>query len=175
MMNTFQIATSKAVTALLIGLRFTVGCQTGHLSRSNAKSQLEGILKQHPNRNLVLTQVGRISGNCLDKPTVDPKRIYDNEWAVFSATGCITIRPIRKNVYDVELTQLGTGTIDGLKYAHRETADCDEWQVSFVLSKFDSLDVTGIVEDGVHAKVDTSMSFVNNSSWAGASETMFSA
>jgi hypothetical protein len=31
--------------------------------------------------------------------------------------------------------------------------------VTFSLSQYDHLDVTGIVEDGVHAKVDTTLTF----------------
>jgi len=79
---------------------------------------------------------------------------------VLSATGYLTVLPIKKHVWDVELTELGKRSVSGKKYGHEQKGNCDEWQVTIPLSKYDHLDVTGIVEDGVHAKVDASLTFV---------------
>ena len=112
-----------------------------------------------------------ISGNCMAEylrtrgmlankyiSNYDPVE-SDFGAAVLSTTGYITLRPVKKHVWEVELTQLGKQAA-GEKYAHTLAADCDEWQIEFVTSKYDHLDVTGIVEDGVHAKVEASVTFV---------------
>jgi hypothetical protein len=152
------VGASLAVVGMVCLL---ASCQS-HLTRSNAKSQLEG-LQESPH---VYAHVGTLSGDCggLHDPNYDPTFDYGN--AVLSATGYVTIRPVRRHVWEVELTQLGDRSVDQLvmgdggKYAHDKEGDCDSWQIDFALSKYDHLDVTGILEDGIHAKVETSTTFV---------------
>jgi len=90
-------------------------------------------------------------------PGYDPVE-SDKGDALLSAAGYIAIRPIREGVWKVELTRLGSQAA-GEKYAHKQATDCDGWQVDFDLARYDHLDVTGIAEDGAHAKVDASMTF----------------
>lgn len=101
----------------------------------------------------------RWTRSVLGLPDYDPLQ-SDTASAILSATGYITIRPLKKHVWSVELTESGTKSITGDKYAHEQRGDCDQWQVTVPLSKYDHLDVTGIVEDGVHAKADASLTFV---------------
>lgn len=143
-----------------------VACNNGHLSRSQAKSQLETLARQTQQRNSdgshdLLVRVGKVA-NC------DPSS-YSKEYdpvesdvttAVLSATGYLAVRPVKKHVWSVELTERGNHSITGEKYGHEQNGECDEWQVTVPLSRYDHLDVTGILEDGVHAKVDASLIFI---------------
>lgn len=149
--------------SLALMLFTLAACNSGHLSRSKAKSQLEIAAREaqqlNPNGpHSLITQIGTVSGSCYDQTNYDPVE-FDKGDAVLLATGYITTRSIKKNVWQVELTQLGQQAL-GSKYAHTQKPDCDDWQVEFPLSKYDHLNVTGIVEDGVHAKVDASLTFV---------------
>lgn len=136
-----------------------VACKSGHLNRANAKAELEKAQQLNPyGPHSLMTHIGTVSGSCYDRTNYDPVQ-SDKEDAVLLATGYITTRSIKKNVWDVELTQLGQQAL-GSKYGHTQKVDCDDWQVEFPLSKYDHLDVTGIVEDGVHARVDATFTFV---------------
>lgn len=132
-----------------------------HLIRSTAKAQLERAFKNSSKYNLT-TNIGTISGNCLDLPNHTSDKLdfvqSNKTYAVLSNTGYITIQPVKNHVWDVEPTRQGNGSI-GAKYGHTQKTDCDEWQVEFVMAKFDHLDIIGIVEDGVHAKVDTLLAY----------------
>jgi hypothetical protein len=148
--------------AIIALVPMLAGCN-GHLSRSRAKSQLEEAARQvrdpdgpHP----LLVRVGTI---CGVSDYYDPVQSR-SEYIVLSAAGYLTIRPVRlrgrKSVWDVELTESGRKTIGGEKYGHEQNGDCDEWQVTIPTAKYDHLDVTGIVEEGVHARVEAAQIFV---------------
>jgi hypothetical protein len=150
-------------TTLALALALTSAACNGHLTRNGAKSQLEAVVKaeqkgpaQSPR---LLISTGTVSGTCYGIADSDLVK-FSGEMSVMSSAGYITTRQVKKNVWDVELTQLGQQALDGPKYGHKQETDCDEWQVDFPLSKYDHLDVTGIVEDGLHAKVDASLTFV---------------
>jgi hypothetical protein len=139
---------------------------TRHLTRSQAKAQLEKAAKQEQDKNpdgphCLLLKVGKVADCEASRypPNYDPVE-WDKTTAVLSATGYVTVHPIKQRVWDVELTELGTHSISGEKYAHNQRGDCDDWQVTIPLCKYDHLDVTGIVEEGVHAKVDATLTFV---------------
>ncbi|MGA2725712.1 MAG: hypothetical protein ABSG79_25295 [Bryobacteraceae bacterium] len=141
-------------------------CSSGHLTRSNAKSQLEKAAQQAQQQNpdgphSLTIHIGTVSGKCYNEPMMQDYDPVANskEDALLSTTGYVTLRPVKKHVWEVELTQLGNQAA-GEKYAHTQKTDCDAWYVQFPLSKYDHLDVTGIVEDGVHAKVDVLLTFV---------------
>ena len=123
---TNKIATSKAVAAVLIALLFAVACQTGHLSRSNLKSRLDKIAKQAQQQNpdgphTLLVSIGTVA-DC------EPNRIRsgydpvedDASSQVLSATGYLTIRPIKQYVWEVQLTERGKESIAGEKYGHEQ-------------------------------------------------------
>ena len=152
--------TTKTLLSLTLALA-SAAC-SDHLTRDNAKSQLEAVVKteQMGLSPRLAIQIGTVFGNCSGlTPNYEPVQ-FDPHYAVLSATGYVTARPIKKYVWEVALTQLGQQAIDRPKYAHEQQADCDEWQVDFPLSKYNHLDVTGIVEDGLHAKADASLIFV---------------
>jgi hypothetical protein len=150
----------------IVGLPLIVltACSS-HLTRPAAKSQLEQLAKQAKEQNpdgphSILVKIGTVA-NCEPSTSSghDPVE-SDDSTAVLSATGYMTIRAIKTHVWDVELTELGNQSVAGDKYAHEQKGDCDQWQVTIPLAKYDHLDVTGIVEEGVHAKVDASLTFV---------------
>jgi hypothetical protein len=150
------------VTATVPGL---TGCGS-HLNRSNAKAQLEALLKQEQKlspfgRESLTSHVGTVSGTCIDLPLSSDPVEDDTDNAVLAAAGYLTVRPIKPHVWDVQLTNLGAqaNSTEG-KYGHQQNTDCDDWQVSLPLSRYDHLEVTGIVEDGVHAKVDANLTYV---------------
>jgi hypothetical protein len=154
----------KPVTAFSLGvlLLISTACNR-HLSRSNAKAQLEQLAKQEQSdgTHTLLLKIGRVA-NCEPQPyqtNYDPVQ-YNAESAVLSKTGYVTIRPVKRHVWDVELTDIGRQSLAGEKYAHEQKGDCDQWQVTIPLAKYDHVDVTGIVEEGVHARVDTAITFV---------------
>jgi hypothetical protein len=66
---------------------------------------------------------------------------------------------LKPHVWDVQLTERGLKDVEGGRYAHEHKNDCDQWKVSFPQAKVDHVDVTGIVEDGVHAKVGAIIAF----------------
>jgi hypothetical protein len=159
---------SATLFGALVLLTFTA-CNSGHLTRPNAKVKLEQLAKQEQQENpfgphSMSVKVGTVA-NCEPAPNSPPGYFYDPvqrgaDYAVLSATEYITIKPIKKGVWDVELTERGKQNIALEKYAHEQKGECDEWQVTFPLSKYDHLDVTGIVEEGVHGKVDATFTFV---------------
>ena len=84
----------------------------------------------------------------------------DPTYAMLVANGYITTGFVKPFVSYVLLTPLGDNATDGPEYAHQENLDCDEWQVSLNLAKYDHLEITSILENGVHANVGSSEEFV---------------
>jgi hypothetical protein len=156
----------KKRLAVIIGMTgLLVSC--GHLSRSNATHQIEE--KQKDVEEHAFLWVGTVSHNCDDKKDEDlipgahssyPDPVQsDKVYAVLSATGYITIRPIKEHVWNVELTNRGK-EVAGRGIFPTKTIDCDAWEVPITLEKFDSANVSGIVEDGADAKVEVDLRYV---------------
>jgi hypothetical protein len=139
-------------------------CSGGHLTRSRAKSQIEEKLKPTKGTNgpnTMYVDVGTVSPSCSDIPELggyDP--IESNEkYRMLSKMGYLNIRSIKAHTWQVELTEHGK-PIAGEKYGHiQKGSDCDEWTVAIPLDRFDHFDITGIVEEGAHARVDVSATF----------------
>ena len=142
---------------------------TKHLTRDKAKAILDGVAKQNVAGNpdalrYILIQTGLISPNCEKDGAV--MKDYDpvensNETAVLVAAGYLTATQVKPHVWTVEPTEQAQK--QGLftdRYAHRTGANCDQWQSTIFLARYDHLDVTGIVEDGPHAKVDAAFTFM---------------
>ncbi len=155
---------------LLVIACLLASCQTDHLSRSDALSQLEDVVKipgVTPTTHSLGVFVGTVSGNCYDLANFDLVALL-NDYAVLSAAGYITIRPLRNHVWDVELTQLGKQGTDQMvnevemtsEVGHKRRINCDSKLVVFQLSKFERFEVDRILEDGVHARVDAHIAFV---------------
>lgn len=161
--NPHAMNTTTPIHTTIVPVLSLAACNSGHLSRPNAKAQLEAMERQNQDptgSHSVSVRIGTVSGTCYGTPDRDPVQ-FDTDDAMLSATGYLTVGAIKKYVWDVQLTELGNQNIVGAmgKYAHKQDIDCDSWQVTFSLSQYDHLDITGIVEDGVHAKVDITLTF----------------
>jgi len=77
----------------------------------------------------------------------------DKIYSRLSATGYITIVPAKGHAWNVQLTELGKKAA-GERFEHLQTTDCDAWDVPVDMATVESVDVMGIVEDGVNAKVE---------------------
>jgi len=153
---------SRFVAAISIVM--LTGC-SGHLSRSKVDSEMRQQY-QCPNHacfpgfgghELFLT-IGKVTGSCYNLTNYDPVQSDSgSEYKALAQAGYITIKPEKRHVWNVSLTQAGQQAIKDAPYAHTQKADCDSWQVSLPLSTFQDLIVSGVLEDGVHAKADISV------------------
>ena len=147
-------------------LTLMTACDGGHLTRATAKAQLDPLFKKATSINSggphpLLFQIGTISGACNESVSKDYDVVESGaEYPVLSSTGYITIQQIKKHAWRVELSERGRKSIAGEPYGHKQNGDdCDQWQVSMPLAKYDHMDITGILEEGVHAKVDLAIVF----------------
>jgi hypothetical protein len=151
--------TTRTGVPLTVGLSLLlISC--GHLSRPNAAAQI--TKKTSPNN--VYPWVGTISHTCDDTlygklglelglgATPDPVQ-HDHIYDALSSTGYITIQPIKEHVSKVDLTALGK-TVAGTPFSETHATDCDASKVHITLATLKSVDITGIVEDGINAKVN---------------------
>lgn len=150
---------SLSFAALLIAVN---GC-SNHLSRSNAKSQIEREMsaeKADRSRFIKLANIGRIEEHCYDQESgtsdFDPVEV-DNDAKALAQTGFITVKSMGTHSWDVSLTNAGKAAMLGSPYAHKQKGVCDYWQVSFALARLDTFSITGIQEDGPHAKADVTV------------------
>jgi uncharacterized membrane protein len=74
-------------------------------------------------------------------------------FAVWAPHATKANRNIVRNLQKVEMSE-------GPVQIYTQRGDCNYWQVTFPISRYDNIEVTGIVEDGIHAKVDVSTLFV---------------
>lgn len=147
-----------------LGSLLLAGCSS-HLTRSRAKTELDQLVKRNLERgqdspHALLFQIGLVSSGC-DESLNDFDPVESGaEYPMLAATGYLTVTPVRKHVWRVELTDLGKKSIAGQPYAHKQNGtDCDQWQVTLPLAKFDHVEVTGVLEEGVHAKVQIAAVF----------------
>lgn len=154
----------KQTLSLAVALAVVNGC-SGHLSRSNAKNKIEDEIKLeqknvHDPRvssNELLT-IGRIDAHCFDQNT-GISSIYDpvegTDYKALAQAGFITVKSLgTAHSWEVSLTDTGKGATVGDPYAHKQQEVCDYWQVNLPLAKWDAFTITGIQEDGVHARAD---------------------
>jgi len=164
-MRQAQFESMRQALLLVCGALILTACG-GHLTRTMAKAQLDELAKQAQRQDLgaphsILASIGTVA-NCEPisySSTYDPVESSDST-AVLSATGYMTVRPIKAHVWDVELTEIGNQSVAGEKYGHDQKGECNQWQVTIPLANYDHLDITGIVEEGVQARVDASFTFI---------------
>jgi hypothetical protein len=158
----------QRLTAILLEavVFLSAACSDGHLTRSRAKAQLDALSKKANSDNSgphpLSFLIGTVSGACSDSLALKDYDTIESgaEYPMLADTGYLRIKLLKNHVWRVELTELGKKSIAGEPYAHKQSGDdCDQWQVSMPLSNFDHLDVTGVLEEGVHAKVDVSFTF----------------
>jgi hypothetical protein len=152
-MQTKDLTPFLACPALAL-LALTGGCHSGHLTRSAAKAKLEKAAKDEKESmaSIIMLKVGRVSGNCSGSRDYDPVGA-DPNYSVLAEAGYISIRKITTYLSEVQLTERGRQAV-GDKYGHTQKADCDSWQVNIPLTQYDHLEVTGIVEEKLQARVD---------------------
>lgn len=147
-MNSQILIRSAAIS--LVGL--LANC-SGHLSRSRVKSELTTAFQQDasPGGMKLLIEVGKVSKECYDLP-VD----YDSrdDYKALGRTGYITLESVGDHIWSAALTDSGQRARSGEPYNHVQKTTCDSWIVSLPLSVFSTIDVTGILEDGPHAKAN---------------------
>jgi hypothetical protein len=149
---TITIPLAIAVPMAVCSAVYTVS-DHGHLSRRNAATQLDGAAKFPYAGKEMLFHVGTM-GSCNPFGGFNPETDVDT--SILTVGGYISVRKIKAGLWDVELTDLGTKSINQQqrKYGHARHGDCDYWQVSLPLSEYDHLEVTGVVESGSFSKAD---------------------
>jgi hypothetical protein len=153
---------SRFVAAISIAM--LTGCSS-HLSRSKVDSEMRqqyqcphsACFPGFGGQELLLT-IGKVTGSCHGVTDYDPVQSdYRREYKALAQAGYITIKPEKRHVWNVSLTQAGRQAIKDAPYAHTQKGDCDSWQVTLPLSTFEDLIVSGVLEDGAHAKADISV------------------
>ncbi len=154
-----KLAALVLATAALSGL----SCSgSGKLTRPEAQARLEeqlGIASIFDPK--VTINTGLVSGYC----TLDPSIAKDYDpiarqqgYALLKQLGAVTIEATDfKHAYQITLTDVGKKWEDGSPYGHIQTQHCDEWQVDLPVANVTGVQVTGIQQEGDHAKVDASL------------------
>jgi hypothetical protein len=147
-------------TLSLALLLLTVGGCSNHLSRSNANNQIEREIQrgqaEESQRVVVMkfVNVGRIEEHCFSQGLSVYDPVEKNDYKALAQSGFVTVKSMGTHSWDVSLTDAGKTAMVGAPYAHKQQGLCDYWQVSLALAKWDTFNVTGIREDGPHAKAN---------------------
>ena len=154
-----KLATLVLATAALSGL----SCSGSRkLTRPEAQARLEeqlGIASIFDPK--VTINTGLVSGYCTLDPSIakdyDPTARQQG-YALLKQLGAVTIEATDfKHAYQITLTDVGKKWIDDSPYGHIQTQHCDEWQVDLPVAKVTGVQVTGIQQEGDHAKVGASL------------------
>lgn len=130
-------------------------CSSSHLTRSAAKSCLEGQgwgwYFHHKTEQSIL--IGKVSPSCCEVYDVPVSSIIGNLKALQTA-GYLTVTSEGPEVWNIALTEMGNKatTAPGL---HTQNGICDYWHSAFVFADFDHYEITSILEvdNGLHAEV----------------------
>jgi hypothetical protein len=135
---------------------------SGKLTRPEAQAQLEEQLRIASIYDPKVTiNTGLVSGYCALDPSI--AKDYDpiarrQSYALLKQLGAVTIEATDfKHAYQITLTDVGKKWVDGSPYSHTQKQHCDEWQVDLPVANVIGVQVTGIQQEGVHAKVDASL------------------
>jgi hypothetical protein len=153
-----------ALVVLLIAL-FILGCDSGKLNRAKAEAALDAARRasdMYPPE--VSAPVGKVSGFCnkfarkagtAAKQDVMAAAVDRGYYSPLQRIGAITVETTAQPlVYNVVLTDLAKRTA-GKAYDHETfESTCDLSHVNIIVAKYDRVKVTGIVQQGVTAKVD---------------------
>jgi hypothetical protein len=94
-----------------------------------------------------------VSGYCYDIYTPNYNPTSNLDYKVLVKLGMVTITPVSK-AWQVEFTEAGKRAVQGEPYAHTQKTNCDSWQSNLPVAVFDGIEVTGIQQEGIHAKAD---------------------
>jgi hypothetical protein len=147
----------KAVVFLLTSVLLLVGC-SNQLTRDDAKTKItketklfESLTEKH-----LLTEIGHIEAPCYRVESYDPVE-GDKQLRLLSQLGMLSIQSSGKHKWDVALTEEGKKSIKGEPYAHTTNKACDYSSVDFPTAEIDRVEITGIQQEGTHAKVEATL------------------
>jgi hypothetical protein len=140
------------VVIILLTASLLIGC-SNNLGRGEAQRAINKAVKTVPRPKTLLIRTGLVSGYCYDIYTTNYNPTSSLDYKALVKLGMVTITPIA-NAWQVEFTEAGKRAVDGEPYAHTQKTNCDSWQSSLPVAVFDGIEVTGIQQEGVHAKAD---------------------
>jgi len=156
----------RAVGSLLLaGLCIcVVGCSST-LSRDTAKEIIE---KRNLKGATTTTHIGTINGYCFDDELtnrlsllqMNPDILKDASlhYLPMMNLGIIAIQTTgTPKTFKVTLTDAGRQAMDGEPYGHNVTKRCDQWQVDLKVAPLHHVQVTGIAQEGITAKVNATV------------------
>ena len=101
----------------------------------------------------LLINTGLLSGGCLDIYSENYNPTDRPDYRALAKLGMLTVTPVVR-AWQVDFTDAGKRAVEGKAYAHTEKPNCDEWQSSLPVAVFDGVEVTGIQQEGIHARAD---------------------
>jgi hypothetical protein len=152
----------KKILICALALIPLTGCG---LTRYNAKSQIEKATDRvegfafptkffpfHETTTFFThAQIGKITGDCPNDDWAEHYVSSHDEQLV--KAGLLTIQTVNSHTWDVRLT--AKGKYEGVVFDHTGKGDFGDYAVVFLpLTKVDHVEITGIAEDGAHAKVE---------------------
>jgi hypothetical protein len=137
---------------ILLTAGLLIGC-SNNLGRGEAQRAINKAVKIAPPPKALLIRTGLVSGYCYDIYTADYNPTSSLDYKALVKLGMVTITPVA-NAWQVDFTEAGKRVVDGELYAHTQKTNCDSWQSSLPVALFDGIEVTGIQQEGIHAKAD---------------------
>lgn len=142
--------------ALLVVILLTAGLLidcSNNLGRGEAQRAINKAVKIVPQPKELLINTGLVSGSCNDSYLTNYNPTNTPDYKALVKLGMVTITPVA-NAWQVEFTEAGKRAVQGEPYAHTQKTNCDEWQSNLPVAVFDGIEVTGIQQEGIHAKAD---------------------
>ena len=137
---------------LLLSSGLLVGC-SNNLGRAEAKRLINEAVKTTPPPKELLINTGLVSGYCFDSYSDNYNPTNTTDYKTLTKLGMVTITPVA-HAWQVEFTETGKRAVQGDPYGHTQKLYCDEWQSNLPVATFDGIEVTGIQQEGVHAKAE---------------------
>ena len=81
----------------------------------------------------------------------------DDKQRILVRSGYLTVSKIGPVTYTLMLTQKGHAAVSGEPYGHTVKPNCDSWQVDMPFAEWDNVTVTGVVQEGIHARVEAKL------------------
>jgi hypothetical protein len=142
-----------AIVVLPSGL--LVGC-SNNLGRAEAERAIKKAITRVPAPKELLINTGLVSGYCLDGGGDNYNPTDSSDYKALAKLGMVTITPVA-HAWQVEFTEAGKRAVQGKAYAHTQKPYCDEWQSNLPIAIFDGIEVTGIRQEGIHAKAEVAV------------------
>ncbi len=140
---------------IILPASLLIGCSS-NLGRREAQTAINKAVKVVPRPKTLLIGTGLVSGYCYDIYTASYNPTSSPDYKALVKLRMITITPV-SNAWQVEFTEAGKRVVEGKSYAHTQKTNCDSWQSSLPVAVFDGIEVTGIQQEGIHAKADVAV------------------